>query len=179
MNDLTAAARAARFQVRRALAEMAMRPVAADHPDPLEALRVLRELRGAVTLAEREAARRAREDGRSWREIGTALGVDGPPSAAFTHVMPPYRGVSPDWFIWTCGECGEHVRDYGPGLWPDEAEKGHVRTCPRLAATVAAYEDGSGEGSGDGLPQADLRAGPAVHQMRASRPAASTPEPVR
>jgi hypothetical protein len=151
----------ARLQVRRALREMAMHPGVADEPDPLEALAVLHQLRGAVAQAERVAARRAREDGQSWAQIGEALGRRDDPGTglsvaeqAWRHVMPGYRGISPDWFTWTCPSCGEHVRDYGPELPPDEAEKGHVRICPQFAATAAAWDaswdDGSDEGSGDG-----------------------------
>ena len=54
----------------------------------------------------------------------------------------------PGWFPWTCPSCGGNVRDYGPALPPDEAEKGHAEGCERYAATMTAWdavEDGSDE----------------------------------
>ena len=65
-----------RQQIRRSVAAMTADlgdPRSAVH-DPLAALRALVALRAAVTQAERDAARRAREDGRSWGDIGEALG---------------------------------------------------------------------------------------------------------
>ena len=52
--------------------------------DPLAALRVLMSLRAAVTQAERDAARRAREEGRSWGDIGEALGFADDPGPGMT-----------------------------------------------------------------------------------------------
>lgn len=148
----------ARQQIRRSVAAMTADlgdPRSAVH-DPLAALRALVALRAAVTQAERDAARRAREDGRSWGDIGEALGFAEPggtaqaAGAAYEHVMPGwFDRAHPGWFPWTCPSCGGNVRDYGPALPPDEAEKGHAEGCGRFTATVrawdASWEDGSDE----------------------------------
>ena len=119
--------------------------------DPLAALRVLVCLRTAVTQAERDAARRAREGGRSWREIGEALGRPDP-DVAFLHVAE-HAGRYPS-LAWRCPDCGETVIDYGPPQSAaGEAERGHAEGCERFAATMrawdASWDDGSEEGSGD------------------------------
>jgi len=148
----------AREQVRRALREMAMHPGAADEPNPLEALAVLLHLRTHVTRAERETARRAREDGRSWGAIGEAcgLGVSGPGVAedAFRR-FAVQLAAGPPVFPWTCRDCGELIGDRGP-VWGDaeDAEPDHGGGCERFAATVQAWDerwkDGSDEGDGNG-----------------------------
>ena len=129
--------------------------------DPLAALRVLVCLRAAVTQAERDAARRVREDGSTWSDIGEALGFADDPGPgmtsvaerAYQYVIPAGRAIGRDGFPWICPSCGGQVRDYGPEIPPDEAERGHAEGCERFAATMrawdASWDDGSEEGSGD------------------------------
>jgi hypothetical protein len=141
----------ARQQVRNAVYRMTGGPGdprSAVH-DPLAALRALVSLRAAVTQAERDAARRAREDRKSWGDIGEALGFDGRAGAAFLYVASDF-GRGPV-FSWTCPSCQVLVADAGPELGPYDAEDGHGEGCERFAATLAAWdarwEDRSDEGS--------------------------------
>jgi len=143
----------ARIQVRRALREMAMHPGIMDEPDPLEALAALQQLRGALAHAERDAARRARESGKSWAQIGDATVPDPagslyPAAEAFGRVASDI-GNGPS-FPWTCPSCGNLVTDYGPYSGPHDGERGHSIGCERFAATVQAWDAQWREGGEDG-----------------------------
>ena len=90
--------------------------------------------------------RRAREYGHSWRDIGTALGLDGASGdglsaaeAAYNQVAgePAFRARS---FAWVCPGCRATVIDRGPEAGrPEDCEEGHAEGCIRLAATVATW----------------------------------------
>jgi hypothetical protein len=60
------------------------------------------------------------------------------PGGAFgqlEYLSPPVRSVS-----WRCGSCDEVIIDRGLCDSPAEDERGHTRSCPRLAATIAAWD---------------------------------------
>jgi hypothetical protein len=147
----------ARRQVRRAVTEMtggAGDPRSAVH-DPLAALRALTSLRGEAVRAEREAARRAREDGLPWSRVGEAMGFADRPRPGLTSVAErAFLAVASDLgsgpsFAWTCPSCGGVIVDYGPETGhPADAEHGHAEGCKRLAETVRAW-DASWEDSSD------------------------------
>jgi hypothetical protein len=144
MNDPASAARQWIRQSVTAMTGGPGDPHSAVH-DPLEALGALTQLRAALAQAERDAARRAREDGKSWREIGEALGRPDP-DAAFLRVAERAGRypVAP----WACGDCGHMVIDRGPDAGhPEDQERGHAEGCERFAATVAAWDDAD-EGDG-------------------------------
>lgn len=140
---------AARHQVRRAVTEMTGGtgdPRSAVH-DPLAALRALTSLRGEAVRAEREAARRAREDGRLWSQIGEAMGFADDPAPGMTSVAEhAFLAVASDLgsgpsFAWTCLSCLQVVIDYGPETGsPADAEHGHAEGCERLAEMARAWD---------------------------------------
>jgi hypothetical protein len=94
--------------------------------------------------------RSARQDGLTWREIGTALDLEalaaerGIPAAerAFDFAAPsgasPWESVT---FCFECGSCGETIRDQGPyESHPEDNERGHADECERFAAQVATWQ---------------------------------------
>ena len=114
--------------------------------DPLKALGALTQLRAAVTRAERDAARRAREDGRTWHDIGEALGFKGLSGFPWTSVAErAFLATASDLgsgpvVAWECPVCGGMVTDRGPETGhPADAEEGHRGSCARLTATVKAW----------------------------------------
>ena len=115
--------------------------------DPLAALRVLTSLRAAISQPERDAARRARENGKSWAEIGVALGL--PADLTFGRFASDL-GSGPC-LAWTCRSCGQMVTDRGyDNRWhAEDAETGHAEGCERFAATVAGWDAQWGESSDD------------------------------
>lgn len=156
-------AQVARQQTRRAIigtvretgGHEVTRPLFRDRPDldmtvtdaePMAALRATAAVGHALRRITCEHARRAREDGQSWQDIGVALGferspVDGPSAAeaAYDQVAgePGFRARS---FSWVCPGCGGTVIDRGPEAGrPEDCEESHVTGCPRLAAAVAAW----------------------------------------
>lgn len=160
--------RAARNLARRALLDLARRAGAptttqaafrgarATVPEiePLVGLAASR----AIELAARDHGagyvRAAREAGYSWPDIGNALGLDpgdearqaseSVAEAAFT-----YAAGRPDTEMacrygrsvaWTCGSCGQVIFDRGLCNGPADDERGHAQGCPRLTATIAAWD---------------------------------------
>ena len=132
------------------------RPVFRDRPDldmavtdaePMAALRATTAIGHALRPITCEHARRAREDGHSWQDIGAALGLErmsknGLPAAeaAYDQVAgePGFRTRS---FAWICPACRGTVIDRGPEAGrPEDCEEGHASGCPRLAAAVAAWD---------------------------------------
>jgi hypothetical protein len=94
-----------------------------------------------------EYVRRAREDGHSWPEVATALGLDhtaedgrSPTEAAYDQVagQPGFRARA---FAWICPVCRATVIDRGPEAGrPEDCEEGHATSCPRLAAAITAWD---------------------------------------
>lgn len=119
--------------------------LAVSMPEPLAALAAARHLEWAARHALRTHASNAREEGRTWAEIGTALGCkpgeDYPPvgESAFRQVCSDLGG-GPS-FAWTCSACLKVVIDYGPGAGhPADQERGHAEGCTRLAEAVRAHD---------------------------------------
>jgi hypothetical protein len=110
-----------------------------EHPEPLAGVRAATALRDAAVLAIADLARYAREDGKSWAEIGAAMEPVHDEYSAFGSVASQLgRGYS---FAWTCPACGQVVLDYGPEAGvPADQEQGHGGGCTRFAALVAAHE---------------------------------------
>ncbi|MCE3552408.1 hypothetical protein LWC33_13170 [Pseudonocardia sp. RS11V-5] len=126
--------------------------------DPLSGVRAARALASAARGLLVEQAREARAVGRSWEEIGEALGLsDGAADeeraeAAFAEIVegrraesywPSVRSPSTSW---RCGPCGELVTDYGlsGSSHPDDQESGHADTCTRHRAALAAWRADTG-----------------------------------
>lgn len=90
----------------------------------------------------------SRAAGRTWTEIGAALGIGGEdwPGAvaerAFDQITRDEFGDrwSRRSVRWTCASCGQRVTDTGPfPSHPDDIESGHAEGCARHAAEVAAW----------------------------------------
>jgi len=120
--------------------------------DPLAGLTASRRLEIAARRHAADYIRTAREAGHTWHDIGTALSLvpDADPQqagdtiaeAAFT-----YAAGHPDTsygydrsVIWRCGSCDQAISDHGPECGPAEDEHGHADNCPRLAATIRAWD---------------------------------------
>ena len=147
--------------VRQSGGRTVTRPVFRDRPDldmtttdaePMAGIRAVRQIEHSARALTREYARQAREVGRTWHEIGAALGL----SASAGHRGVPladaaYDEVAGDpdseharrygrTFSWTCPACRAVVRDKGPCDGPADDEQGHAGGCPRLRAAIAAWE---------------------------------------
>jgi len=122
--------------------------------EPLAGLAVSRRLEIAAREHAAGYVRVAREAGHSWQDIGTALGLvpggdahqAGEPvaEAAFTYAAGhPDTETSRRYghsVTWTCGSCDKLISDHGLSNGPAEDERGHAGKCPRLAATIAAWD---------------------------------------
>jgi hypothetical protein len=116
-------------------------------PDALPALPVALQLLGEVRGLMNGLARRARQDGHDWDRIGEAFGFqagsdpeDTPAARAFTAVATPgYHSHVPE-FTWKCPGCDQLITDHGPGLPPNDNERGHAAGCARFAATLQAWD---------------------------------------
>jgi hypothetical protein len=128
----------ARNCIRRSVAEMTgnLGDPLSPYSDPLKALGALIQLRVAVAGAEREAARKAREQGWSWGDIAGALGLDSPEAAFRRFAYDLGEGLV---FGWNC-PCGSLISDGGPEMPLDDAERGHAEGCERFAETLAAWD---------------------------------------
>jgi hypothetical protein len=120
--------------------------------EPMAGISAVRQVEHAAPGLTREYVRQAREDGHTWQEIGTALGL----SASADHRGVPlaeaaYDDITGDLdgeyarrygrtFAWTCPACRAVVRDRGPCDGPADDEQGHADGCPRLSAAIAAWE---------------------------------------
>lgn len=124
-----------------------------DEPEPLAAIRAAVALRNAAKVALAWSARHAREVGRTWEEIGEAAGFkrdeangDTPGIAVFYFLAgdgTPGYGPS---FAWTCLACRKTVSDHGPEAGhPADAEEGHATGCGRLADSIRAWDERTGE----------------------------------
>jgi hypothetical protein len=142
-----------RHLIRNAIWEMTRQPedagrpvlrylAAGGEPDPLAVITAAASLSREAARATRDHARRAREAGKSWDQIGEALGPQGDgglASHAF-YLLASDLGRGPS-FAWTCGACGQTVIDYGPEAGsPEDQESGHGEGCTRLAAAIVAWD---------------------------------------
>lgn len=125
--------------------------------DPLAGVRAAVLARGVAVAALRDYAMQARGAGRSWDDVGAALGLasgpgagDGPRGEQAYLLLVEGRPLPEDapswsrWLVarWTCAACGQRVTDTGPfEASPLNTEDGHAGDCPRHAAETA---DGAG-----------------------------------
>ena len=128
--------------------------VGAGDIEPLDRLAASRQLELAAREQTVGYVRAAREAGYSWQDIGTAmeLALDGDAQQAGDNVAEAaftYAAGHPGtkmarsygrYVTWTCGACDGLIRDHGLCDGPAEDERGHAGNCPRLAATVAAWD---------------------------------------
>jgi hypothetical protein len=147
--------------VRQTGGKVVLRPVIRSMPDSgsmtdVEAaagLTAARHVELAALRFAKDYIRHAREDGRTWHEIGIALGLG-------THARNNYIPVAEAAydhaagragdelaqaigrvFVWVCPVCDEVVGDRGPHNGPADDEAGHATGCPRLAAAIAAWRE--------------------------------------
>lgn len=125
---------------------------ATPEPEPLAAIEAAADLGRAATRAVSDHTRTAREDGRSWKEIGVAMGFADRPSLRASPVADrAFLAVASNLgngmgFGWTCPSCLGVITDRGPEAgWPADAEHGHADGCKRLAETMRAYDASWGE----------------------------------
>lgn len=123
--------------------------------DPLPGVRAAAVLRAAARWVLVDAVEAARAAGRSWDEVGEALGLPDPDEPvgelAFALVVEgrePQRARElfrvPS-ASWRCGGCGEQVRDQGPfESHPADVESGHAADCTRHLADVQAWRKRTG-----------------------------------
>jgi hypothetical protein len=123
--------------------------------DPMPRVRAAGVLRAAARRVLVDAVVAARAAGRSWDEIGKALGLpdDGGPvgEVAFALVVErrePERARElfrvPS-MSWRCGSCGELVSDRGPFVSHlVDNESGHAEDCGRHLAEVRVWRELTG-----------------------------------
>jgi hypothetical protein len=117
-------------------------------PAPLHAITAAQHLIWAAERYLNDYVKWAREDGHSWAEIGTALGLSDDPDRGIFAAETAFRRVAPGdseynrHFGWMCRSCRGTVIDHGPeaGADPAGSEPGHQDGCARLAAAVAEYQ---------------------------------------
>lgn len=122
--------------------------------EPLAGMRAAREVELAARSGARDYIRDAREAGRSWREIGAAMGFapggeagvagETAAEAAFTYAAGR-SDAETEWrygrsFAWTCGSCESVVIGHGLCSGPADDERGHAEGCARLTAAIAAWD---------------------------------------
>lgn len=122
--------------------------------EPLTGLHASRQVELAARHAAHDYVRRAREEGRSWHEIGQALGLEpgaDRDSAGRTVADAAYAYVAGDpdsgdaggygrSFAWQCRSCDGTISDRGPYFGPADGERGHAEGCQRLQATIATRD---------------------------------------
>lgn len=119
--------------------------------DALAGLGAARLMQRVAEAAIADYAVEARTAGRTWTEIGAALGLTGEdwPGAvderAFDQVAHGGGGWSRSLVRWRCPGCGQRITDTGPFTsHPADIESGHAAGCARYAADVAAWVQQAG-----------------------------------
>lgn len=115
--------------------------------EPLLGLRVTSELAHAARRRQAEYITQAREDGCTWEQIGSALGLGQRPDCsatvaelAYDHATGGAAGFDRRSFAWVCPACRRTVLDRGPDAGhPADCEEGHASDCPHLADATAAW----------------------------------------
>ena len=124
--------------------------------DPLDGARAARDIELGARHAARDYIRQAREAGRSWGQIGRALGIAtdadaGHAGTAVAEAAYSYAAGTPHtetaerygWsFLWRCRSCDQAISDRGLTGGPADDEPGHAGDCSRLAAAVAEWNAG-------------------------------------
>jgi hypothetical protein len=117
--------------------------------EPLTGIQAARDLELAARQAAHDYIRQAREAGHTWHDIGTAMHLT--PSrdqtqtaaeAAFTYAADPdshYARTYGPSINWTCTTCTRTITDHGLDNHPADNERGHHPDCPRLQATIDAW----------------------------------------
>jgi hypothetical protein len=123
--------------------------------DAISGLEAATKLTSAVRRLILDYARHAREDGRSWREIGLAIGLGNVADAGGDVADAAYDDLAgtpafaQSAFAWVCPACRNTVIDRGPQAGhPADCEDGHADGCPRLAAAVDAWNAARGDEGG-------------------------------
>ena len=116
--------------------------------EPLAGRHAAAQFKLAARRLTLDYARQAREDGRSWQEIGIALGLGGLEDSDITLADAAYSyasgtaalGQRPA-FAWVCPACRCTVMDRGPQAGhPSDCEEGHAEGCIRLAFATATWD---------------------------------------
>ena len=114
-------------------------------PTPLAGLWAANSLAVRVSREVAMQARRARESGHSWDEIGQALGIEPGDGryvgeATFERFAgsPTSCSLRDPSCVWRCPACDRVISDRGPyESHPDDNPPGHAKGCSRLAAELA------------------------------------------
>jgi hypothetical protein len=158
--------RIARILARQAASELARQAEAQPSPqpafrgphatasgvDPLAGLAAIRQIELAARSHAADYIRAAREAGHTWQDIGNALNLapradaqqagGDVAEAAFTYAAgdTDTHRFRDRYITWTCGGCDKVIRDHGLVNSPGDDECGHADNCPRLAATITAWD---------------------------------------
>jgi hypothetical protein len=116
-------------------------------PTPLAGLWAAGHLARRASREVTAHARRAREAGHSWDEIGQALDIEPGAGRSLAEVAYERFAGSPEsWslrgpsFAWRCPACDRMISDRGPyESHPDDNQPGHGKDCSRLAAELARW----------------------------------------
>jgi hypothetical protein len=129
-------------------------PLPIDAVEPLPSIRAAVFYRNVADGRAREEAAKARGDGATWAEVAAAAGIVDDPEQDRSAAELAYEWASPRPSMrfdevnvyWTCGTCGERVKDHGPlgGSHPSDQESGHTEECARHAADIAAWKTATG-----------------------------------
>lgn len=129
-------------------------PVTRTDVEPLAGLRAARHVEIASHRVAKEYIRAAREAGYTWGQLGHELEQELQYGSATAHVNENVAdtvynyavGTDPETaryysqsFTWTCSSCTNTIRDHGMSNGPADDEQGHAEHCPRLAATIDAW----------------------------------------
>lgn len=120
--------------------------------DALAGLGAARLMQRVAEAAIADYAVEARTAGRTWTEIGAALGITGEdwPGAVAERAFDRIAcgggdGWSRSSVRWACQGCGQQITDTGPFTsHPADIESGHADGCARYAADVAAWAEQAG-----------------------------------
>jgi hypothetical protein len=113
--------------------------------EPLAGIRYAMTAQAAAARVADSYIRYAREDGRTWLQIGQALALQADSdydiaAGAYEHASGPERPFHEPSFRWDCPSCGQGITDHGPYTAnPWDSESGHAEGCPRFAAEIARY----------------------------------------
>lgn len=120
-------------------------------PTATAQLQALVTLRGHLDNAIYFAAREARGEGTTWKELAQLLDItdsDGVSAAeaAWDSLVESSRpgghnwGLTRPYFGYTCVSCQKSITDYGPfESHPEDNERGHAEDCARFRAELAAW----------------------------------------
>jgi hypothetical protein len=141
-------------RIKRELRSRGVAPLSIDAVEPLPFIGAAAFYRDVADGQAREEAEKARGDGATWAEIADAAGIADDPEQDRSAAELAYEWVSPRPSMrldevnvyWTCGTCGERVKDHGPlgGSHPSDQESGHTEECTRHAADIAAWKTATG-----------------------------------